>query len=101
MGHRQGYSPVWDASAMPWLPELFSAPALAKLEAERRRDKYVTIPYFAGVATGEIEALIDSFAGEPQLHHPFRGRIQGERAFATYVHDTDAWMAENDVTVDE
>ena len=75
---------------MPWLPELFSAPVLANLEAERRRDKFVTIPYFAGVATGEVEAMIDSFAGEPELQHPFRGRIRGERAFTTYVRDTDA-----------
>ena len=86
---------------MPWLPELVSAPVLANLEAERRRDRFVAIPYFAGVATGEIEAMIDSFAGEPELHHPFRGRIRGERAFTAYVRDTDAWMAANDVTVDE
>ena len=86
---------------MPWLPELFSAPVLANLEAERRRDRFVAIPYFAGVATGEIEAMIDSFAGEPELQHPFRGRVRGERAFTTYVRDTDVWMAANDVTVEE
>jgi hypothetical protein len=40
--------------------------------------------------TGETAALIDSFAGEPELHHPVRGRIKGARAFAGYVADTNA-----------
>jgi hypothetical protein len=42
------------------------------------------VPYFTGFA-GETDALIHSFAGEPQLHHPFRGRVKGARAFPAYV----------------
>jgi hypothetical protein len=61
---------------MPWIPELFSAPILQQLE-EKRRDKLVTVPFFDGILTGELDALIGSFAGEPELYHPVRGRIRG------------------------
>jgi hypothetical protein len=49
----------------------FSAQVLARLE-DRRRERFVVVPYFAGLIAGETDALINSFAGEPQLHHPFR-----------------------------
>jgi hypothetical protein len=64
---------------MPWIPELFSAPARAHLEDTRRRDELAGVPYFAGLITGEPAALINSFAGEPELHDPVRGRIKGAR----------------------
>ena len=47
------------------------------------------MPFFDGLMTGEIDALIGSFAGEPELHHPVRGRIKGVAAFARFVTDTD------------
>jgi len=37
---------------------------------------------------GEIDALIGSFAGEPELHHPVRGRIKGASAFERFVDET-------------
>jgi ketosteroid isomerase-like protein len=85
---------------MPWAPELFSAPALARVE-ERRQRQLVTVPYFDGLMTGELDALIGSFAGEPELHHPVRGRIKGARAFDAYVTDTNAWIGERNISVEE
>ena len=77
---------------MPWLPELFSAPALARLEDKRRLEELDMVPYFAGFLTGETDALIQSFAGEPEVHYPVRGRVKGERAFAAYAAATRAWL---------
>ena len=62
---------------MPWIPELFSAPALAKIEDRLRREGLDTVPYFAGFLTGETNALVESFAGEPEVHYPVRGRVKG------------------------
>ena len=77
---------------MPWVPELFSAPALAQLEDRLRREELDTVPYFAGFLTGETDALIQSFAGEPEVHYPVRGRVKGERAFAAYAAATMGWL---------
>jgi len=86
---------------MSWAPELFSAPALARLEQERRIDKLVTVPFFAGLMTGEIDALVGSFAGEPELHHPIQGRVRGRRAFGRYVSRTIAWLDERNISIEE
>jgi hypothetical protein len=72
---------VWHASPVPWIPELFSASALARVQANAGRERLAAVPYFAGLVAGETEALIKSFAGEPELHHPIRGRVKGARAF--------------------
>lgn len=86
---------------MPWVPELFSAPVLEQWREQRRRDRIVDVPYFAGVRAGELDALFESFSGEPELHHPVRGRIRGRRAFAAYVDATNAWLAECNASVEE
>jgi hypothetical protein len=44
------------------------------------------------VTSGETDALVESFAGEPELHHPVRGRVKGRRAFERFVTDTKAWL---------
>jgi len=92
---------VWDAYRMPWVPELFSAPALARLEEQRSRDKLVSVPFFDGLMTGELDALVGSFAGQPELHHPVRGRITGERAFAAFVTELNAWLGKRNVSVED
>ena len=84
---------------VPWAPELFAAPTLERLQ-EQRRKKLVTVPFFDGVMTGEIDALVGSFAGEPELHHPVRGRIRGERAFEAYPTDLNAWLRQRHVSVE-
>jgi hypothetical protein len=50
---------------VPWLPELFTAPALARFEDEFPPEDLVTVPFFPGLMTGETDALIQSFASEP------------------------------------
>lgn len=85
---------------MPWVPELFSARALVRLE-EQRRARLEKVPFFDGLLTGELDALIGSFAGEPEVHHPVRGRLKGASAFGRFVTDMTSWMAERNVTVED
>jgi SnoaL-like protein len=85
---------------MPWVPELFSAPALERLE-EWRRKRLSPVPYFDGLLVGEPDALVDSFAGEPELHHPVRGRIKGARAFKAFVTEAHAWLTQPGVSVED
>jgi hypothetical protein len=88
---------------MPWLPELFSGPALERIFDRAAADARASapVPYFAGVTSGEPEALVQSFAGEPELHHPIRGRVKGRRAFERFVTATNAWLtAQNAVAGD-
>jgi hypothetical protein len=86
---------------MPWVPELFSAPVLERWQEHQRRERILQVPYFEGVMTGEVEALIESFAGEPELHHPIQGRIRGRRAFEAYVAGTAEWFTERNVSVEQ
>jgi hypothetical protein len=85
---------------MPWVPELFSAPALARVE-ERLGRHVERVPFFDGLLTGEIDALIGSFTGEPEVHHPVRGRMKGESAFRRFVADMTAWTAGRNATVED
>jgi hypothetical protein len=57
------------------------------------------VPYFAGVTSGETDALLQSFAGEPALHHPIRGRVTGRRAFERFVTETNAWLTAHNAVV--
>jgi hypothetical protein len=86
---------------MPWMPELFSAPALQKLRDDRRRDELADVPYFEGLLAGEPDALIESFAGEPLLYDPVRGRIRGVPAFMAYVAQMRDWLVQRHVSVEE
>jgi hypothetical protein len=83
---------------MPWIPELFSAPVLEQFEEKQQRE-VVDVPYFDGLMSGELGALIDSFAGEPLLQHPVRGRISGVGAFEAFVAETNEWLARRNVAV--
>ena len=85
---------------MPWVPELFSAPALAKLE-ERQRQHVVDVPYFDGLVVGDVDALVRSFAGEPRLRHPLYGRVEGERPFRDFVAATERWLQDHDASVED
>ncbi len=76
---------------MPWAPELFSAPALARYE-ERHRHAADGVPYFEGLMMGELDALVGSFTGSPELHDPVRGRIRGTAAFETFASETRSWL---------
>jgi hypothetical protein len=84
---------------MPWAPELFSAPVLERVKEKWRRE-LETVPFFDGVLSGEFDALVDSFAGEPEVHHPVRGRIRGTRAFKSYVAETNRWLHECNASIE-
>jgi hypothetical protein len=86
---------------MPWLPELFSAPALQDILDKRRRDRLVAVPFFDGVISGEIDALVESFAGEPELYDPVRGRVKGTQAFRAFVAQLSAWLGQRNVSVED
>jgi hypothetical protein len=85
---------------VPFAPELFSAPALQRTLDKYRRERLRSVPFFDGVMTGEIDALVESFSGVPEVHHPVRGRIKGETAFRRFVTDTTSWLAERNVDVE-
>jgi ketosteroid isomerase-like protein len=86
---------------VPWIPELFSAPELERLKERRRREELLTVPWFDGLMSRELDALVGSFAGEPQVHHPTRGRVKGVHAFKSFVAETKEWLAQRDVSVDD
>jgi hypothetical protein len=88
-------------AGVPWMPELFSAPVRQRLLDQRRTEHLTSVRYFEGLLAGEIDALVGSFAGEPVLHDPRRGRIRGARAFADFVTETNAGLAARDVSVEE
>jgi hypothetical protein len=67
---------------MPFIPELFSFPVLARI-AERRHERLTAAPFFDGLMTGEINALIGWLAGEPEVHQPVSGRIRGRSTGTT------------------
>jgi SnoaL-like domain len=80
---------------VPWIPELFSTPVLDRIRRHAADDRVgAPVPYFEGVRSGETEALVGSFAGEPELHHPIRGRVKGRRSFERFVAETNAWLVE-------
>jgi hypothetical protein len=85
---------------VPWAPELFSAPALQRVLDRYDRDHMQSVPFFDGLMAGEIDALLGSFAGVPEVHHPVRGRIRGEPAFRQFVADMTAWMTQRQVEVE-
>jgi hypothetical protein len=85
---------------MPWLPELFSAPVLARLEEKWERERLEAVPYYDGLMSGEHDALIRSFAGEPVLHDPRNGRVKGVRAFEAYVTKLGSWLAHHNMSFD-
>jgi SnoaL-like domain len=86
---------------MPWVPELFSAPVLARLQEKWQRDRLEAVPYYDGLLAGEHDALVKSFAGEPELHDPARGRVKGMRAFEAFVGARSAWLAQRNVSVED
>jgi SnoaL-like domain len=85
---------------VPWAPELFTAPALQRVLDNYRRDHLRAVPFFDGLLSGEVDALIESFSGVPEVHHPVRGRIKGESAFRRLVTDMTLWLAASNFEVE-
>ncbi len=85
---------------MPFMPELFSGPALARFYDKKRREELEAVPYFDGLMAGEPDALVGSFAAAPEVHDPVRGRVKGTRAFEAFVTEMNAWIARRNITVE-
>jgi hypothetical protein len=83
------------------MPELFSAPALQRLLDKRRREKLVAVPYFDGPLSGEPDALLESFAGEPEVYDPVRRRIKGAQPFNAFIANTREWLAQRNASVED
>lgn len=92
---------MWHAAVMPWIPELFSAAASERLAGQVRSERYPAVPYFEGLMAGEPGALVGSFAGVPELHHPVRGRVKGAAAFERFAAATAAWLAETNAATEQ
>jgi hypothetical protein len=87
---------------MPWFPDLFSAPVLDRIRRDAADARAAEpVPYFDGVQSGETDALVGSFAYEPELHHPVRGRVRGRRAFERFVAEINAWLNERNAEFGE
>ena len=86
---------------MPWLPEVFTAPVMEQILDRRRRDALVAVPYFDGLLVGDPDPLVESFAGEPEVHDPVRGRVKGVAAFRAFVTETSAWLRDHHASVDD
>jgi hypothetical protein len=91
---------MWEACRVPFMPELFSGPALARFYDKKRRNALEAVPYFEGLMAGEPDALVGSFVAEPELHDPVQGRVKGTRAFEAFVTETNAWIARRNITVE-
>src|ERR1700722_18269489 len=85
---------------MPWAPELFSAPVIAHLEHERKRE-FVAVPFFDGLLAAEPRTLVESFAVEPELYDPLRGRVKGKRPFEAFAADLSDRLRRRGVSIEE
>ena len=85
---------------MPWIPELFSASVRERLERKWELERLDLVPYYDGLMSGEHAALTRSFAGEPVLHDPRRGRVIGVQAFEAYVRELGSWLSEHNMSFD-
>jgi hypothetical protein len=85
---------------VPWIPELFSASVRERLERKWELERLDLVPYYDGLMSGEHAALTRSFAGEPVLHDPRRGRVIGVQAFEAYVRELGSWLLEHNMSFD-
>jgi hypothetical protein len=86
---------------VPWTPEHFSAPALQQILDKYRQERLRAVPFFDGLMSGEVEALVASFAGVPEVHHPVLGPIEGEDAFRRFAGEMAAWLRGRHVEVED
>ena len=85
---------------MPFAPELFSARVRERIE-EKGQHELASVPFFDGLMAGEPDALVNSFAAVPELHHPIRGRVKGTRAFRAFASETSSWLRQHNLSVED
>jgi hypothetical protein len=85
---------------MPWMPEVFSVPIA---EARRAADATPTndaVPYYEGIMAEEPDALVRSFAGQPLVHDPRVGHVEGAMGLRAFASGTVEWLRERDAVVE-
>src|SRR6059058_2305532 len=75
-------------ATVPWDPEQFSTAALTRVSGRHRRERLTLVPFSLALMTEEIDTIVGSFAAEPEVHHPVRGRIRGVAAFERFARET-------------
>ncbi len=85
---------------MPWMPEFFSAPMAEARRAAEAAHTNDAVPFYEGIMAEEPDALVRSFAGEPLVHDPRVGHVEGARGLRAYVSGTVAWLRERDAVVE-
>jgi hypothetical protein len=89
-------SPV-EEDAMPWMPEVFSAPIAEAIHASAND----AVPYYEGIMAGEPDALVSSFASrQPVLDDPRAGHVEGTVGLRAFVADQASWLRERDAVVE-
>ena len=61
---------------------------------EQLRERRATIPFYDGVQQLDADALLGSWAGEPDLDDPRHGRVRGADAFREWVAEAKRWLAD-------
>jgi hypothetical protein len=78
---------------MPWAPEIAIGSAYAARH-QQLRERRATIPFYDGVQQLDADALLGSWAGEPDLDDPRHGRVRGADAFREWVAEAKRWLAD-------
>src|SRR3954451_6500961 len=100
-GAPDGLAACGTLAGMPWLPEAFTAPVMQQILDERRRAALAAVPYYDGLLAGDPDPLVESFAGEPEVHDPVRGRIRGASEFRGFVTATGTWLRQHGAAVED
>ena len=70
--------------------------ARARAQARVRRRAVLRRP-----ARGRAAVLVESFAVEPELHDPLRGRVKGKRAFEAFAAELSERLRQRGVSIEE
>src|SRR3712207_3017266 len=85
---------------MPWMLEVFTAPIAQARRAEEAAHANDAVPYYEGIMAEEPGALVRSFAGEPLVHDPRVGHVEGARELRAFVSGTVDWLRGRDAVVE-
>jgi hypothetical protein len=78
---------------MPWAPEIATGSAYGA-RLDRLRERRAAIPFYDGLQQLEGDALLGSWAGEPDVADPRQGRVRGAAAFRAWVDASKRWLAD-------
>jgi hypothetical protein len=85
---------------MPWMPEAFAAPIADARSEQVDPSANDALPYYEGIMANQPEALVRSFARQPQVNDPRVGYVEGARELRAFVNGTADWLRERDAVVE-